>query len=372
MFLEERASENAQQWPTSGNYNLLDIQSALRWIQKNINRFGGDPSRVALFGESYGGNAGVDLITARGSAGLFHHIISQSGVPLVWNAYYNRKTAVANGRNILQRAGCRSVDCLRSRNVSTLLDVYMQASEPALAVIDVYFLRYHPSIAIEKGAFLRNISVTIGHNLPDVYMACATEPNMNFQAAVNYIDSNGAEHGIPPERMDDVLNFYRIPNCSSNGECCERVTTLLSDLAVVCNARRVMHSLAKRNSKQSYWYHFDCKPTCPTERYPGVCRHTSEIAYVFGTVSSYASRTEPNCTWNEETRKYSANVVDEWVRMAATGRSSLSWKPYSTDQPNYYHILPGQPFSTRQWTGDCSLVDEIEQEQVKLLFDGTG
>ncbi len=60
------------------NLGLLDIQEALRWIQRNIAAFGGDPDNVTLYGESAGADAIAHLMIAEGSNGLFHKAILQS------------------------------------------------------------------------------------------------------------------------------------------------------------------------------------------------------------------------------------------------------------------------------------------------------
>ncbi len=64
----------------SGNYGVLDMVEALRWVRDNIAAFGGDPQRVTLFGQSAGGRIIVALLASPPAAGLFHGAIIQSGL----------------------------------------------------------------------------------------------------------------------------------------------------------------------------------------------------------------------------------------------------------------------------------------------------
>ncbi len=62
----------------SGNYGLLDQIAALKWVRNNIFAFGGDRDNVTIFGESAGGQAVLNLMTAPAARGLFHKAIAQS------------------------------------------------------------------------------------------------------------------------------------------------------------------------------------------------------------------------------------------------------------------------------------------------------
>ena len=90
----------------SGNYGTLDIIAALKWVQDNIDVFGGDPNNVTIFGESAGGRNVYSMLASPLAKGLFHRAISQSGTaettPLIQAEDYPDETpkrAISGLRN---------------------------------------------------------------------------------------------------------------------------------------------------------------------------------------------------------------------------------------------------------------------------------
>ncbi|XP_062609505.1 uncharacterized protein LOC134271297 [Saccostrea cucullata] len=117
-----------------GNYGLWDQIEALKWIQKNIGYFGGDPSHVTVFGHSAGGYSIGLLLLSKYSYGLFHRAIAMSGLGL------NRRSVTHDARNAAFRVakfvGCYNntveynsnsvnasyiVSCLRGKTPTEIL-----------------------------------------------------------------------------------------------------------------------------------------------------------------------------------------------------------------------------------------------------------
>jgi carboxylesterase type B len=109
----------------NGNYFLSDQITGLEWVQKNIKHFGGDASRVTIFGESAGAESVNALMASPKGKGLFHGAILQSNYyqPYVPLAQAIQQTTVP----ILDQTGCATaanqLSCLQAYNATALLSL---------------------------------------------------------------------------------------------------------------------------------------------------------------------------------------------------------------------------------------------------------
>ena len=98
----------------SGNAGVFDLVAALRWVRDNIERFGGDPANVTIFGESGGGGKVSVLLAMPAARGLFHRAIIQSGAAI---RVSTRERANALADAVLKEVGVGHTECERLQTV---------------------------------------------------------------------------------------------------------------------------------------------------------------------------------------------------------------------------------------------------------------
>ncbi|WP_456600325.1 carboxylesterase/lipase family protein [Blastococcus sp. SYSU DS0616] len=151
MAQEDLSRENGD--VASGSAGLLDQQAALRWVERNIRAFGGNPGRVTIFGESAGGSAVCAQLTSPTARGLFDRAIAQSYS--CTTPYDTLETAEATGASVAEAVGCASAAdvaaCLRATPVQELLTAWPGGS----FVVGGSALPVQPAEAIAAGDHAR-------------------------------------------------------------------------------------------------------------------------------------------------------------------------------------------------------------------------
>lgn len=123
----EALAENGHN--SSGVYGVLDHLAALKWVQANIAKFGGDPDRVTIMGQSFGSSQVYHAVNSILFDGLFVGAISESGIHTPYNpwlaglatSYVNMSRAIEHGVNYTTNHNASSIAELRTKTVEELL-----------------------------------------------------------------------------------------------------------------------------------------------------------------------------------------------------------------------------------------------------------
>ena len=275
----------------SGNYGLLDMIAALKWIRNNIAQFGGDAGNVMLFGQSAGADGVRKLCESPLSAGLFSKAVIMSGDGLRSNGATVRghqdltlREAEQNCKEILDWAGL--TDSRKMRAAQT---------EVIFSLSGVYNM-VHGGTAAERFGYEPGITK---RPILDNYVSIRSFDDAAIKDSLHHVTYmiGFTMHDYLKDMRNAIDDF-----CLNRDSCGDKV----------------------------YAYQF-ARPL-PTEdgtRQLEGTFHSADLWYVFG------SMRHSNRPWTKGDDSISETMLTAWTNFAKTGNPGLGWEPYTKENPQY-------------------------------------
>ncbi|GAB3930433.1 carboxylesterase/lipase family protein [Larkinella terrae] len=317
-FLAHPELSKESGYKASGNYALLDMIAALKWVQKNAAAFGGDPKNVTIAGQSAGAFAVNFLAASPLAKGLFHRAIAESGGSFL--------SSPARPRLTLQDAEQLGVDFAGKLNAASLSDLRAKSAEEILKasgglngpVVDGYLL---PEGIYEIYAKSRqnDVSLLLGWNGDDKVMGAPVKAEV-FREQIRKRFGNQADayFSVYPAQTEEE-------SAQSQGNSNRDESFGIQD-----------YTWAKMQTKTGkspvFLYNFTRKVPAHTPQTQFGAFHTGEVPYAYNNLQTV------DRPWEAIDRQIADVMSSYWVNFAKTGNPNGPnlpvWSAYTRESEN--------------------------------------
>jgi para-nitrobenzyl esterase len=310
LYLGEIGGE---EYASSGSAGMIDIVDALRWVNRNIAAFGGDPRNVMVFGESGGGQKTCALMAMPSAKGLFHKAGIMSG-PMMRVTEKDRATEAA--RALLSRLNISPSELHKLAEVP--VEQFVGIRGRFGPVLDGAFISQHP-FTPGPAPYVADVPVVVGNNRDEATFNARNNPEIFKMDEAQMVARVRAMLGT--ERADAVLPVYRRerPNATP-----PEVYIAIATSGMWGTNILLAESKVNQNGAPVYMYRYDYQSNRPIAGTDWTMRagHATEI------VAKFENADFGGLMGDAPDRFQAArNIGESWATFARSGHPKVTGAP---------------------------------------------
>jgi para-nitrobenzyl esterase len=348
----------------SSNVGLLDIVAALKWVHDNISRFGGDPNRVTIFGQSGGGGKVTMLLAMPSAKGLFHRAVIQSGSLL--------GAATMEASNILAEKLLKELN-IGTSDVEKIHGIPRRQLQEAAAKFDPVPGSATEIIDFRNSALLKGWAPVAGNaalpeqpfkpKAPEVSASVPLIVGCTLNEFINGVDKPDCfkmtaeeleakvRNVWPGSKADSVLAAYRINLPGANHF---ELWSVIGSNSVRAMTLEQCRLKAEQKAAPAYCYRFDWHTPVLDGR--PLAQHGADLPFPFDNTQRFE-----NMTGNgPAARALAARMSETWIHFARTG---------DPNHPGIPHWKPFDPTTngTMLFDDECAFREHLDDECQKVV-----